>query len=150
MQTITCAECKGNRSMLITSHITLTLNSLDLSFFACKMRKLSWIVLTIPVHVCLVMSNSLQPHGLWLARLLCPSDFPSKNTGVGYNFLLQGIFLTQESNPYLLGFLHLQAGSLPAEPLNFIAFFFSTNEIKWEHKSNILNSFCFSYIFMVI
>ena len=28
--------------------------------------------------------------------------FSSKNTGVGCRFLLQGIFLTQESNPRLL------------------------------------------------
>ena len=26
---------------------------------------------------------TLQPHGLWLARLHCPWDFPDKNTGVG-------------------------------------------------------------------
>ena len=25
-------------------------------------------------------------------RILCPWDFPGKNTRVGYNFLLQGIF----------------------------------------------------------
>ena len=36
------------------------------------------------------------------ARLLCPWDFPGKNTGVNCNFLLQGIFLTQESNQGLL------------------------------------------------
>ena len=30
------------------------------------------------------------------------SDFPGKNTGVGCHFLLQGIFSTQGSNPYLL------------------------------------------------
>ena len=28
--------------------------------------------------------------------------FPGKNIGVGYHFLLQGIFLTQGSNPCLL------------------------------------------------
>ena len=32
-------------------------------------------------------------------RLPCPWDSPGKNTGVGYHFLLQGIFLTQGSNP---------------------------------------------------
>ena len=36
------------------------------------------------------------------ARLLCPWDFPGKNTGVDCHFLLQGIFPTQESNPGLL------------------------------------------------
>ena len=33
--------------------------------------------------------------------LLCPWDFLGKNTGVGCHFLLQGIFLTQGSNPGL-------------------------------------------------
>ena len=37
---------------------------------------------------CSVMSDSLQPHGLQPTRLLCPWDFPGKNTGVGYHFLL--------------------------------------------------------------
>ena len=37
------------------------------------------------------------------ARLLCPCDFPGKNTAVGFHFLLQGIFLTQGLN---LGLLH--------------------------------------------
>ena len=34
--------------------------------------------------------------------LLCPWDSPGKDTGVGCHFLLQGIFLTQGSNPGLL------------------------------------------------
>ena len=44
----------------------------------------------------------LQPHGLQPTRLLCPWDSPGKNTRVGCHFLLQGIFLTQESNPGLM------------------------------------------------
>ena len=36
-----------------------------------------------------VMSDSLQPHGLQPASLLCPWNSPGKNTGVGYHFLLQ-------------------------------------------------------------
>ena len=35
-----------------------------------------------------VMSNSLRPHGLQPTRLLCPWDFPGKDTGVGCHFLL--------------------------------------------------------------
>ena len=40
----------------------------------------------------------------WTAahQLLYPEDFPGKNTAVGSHFLLQGIFLTQGSNPGLL------------------------------------------------
>ena len=45
------------------------------------------------------MSDSLQPHGLWLARLLRSWDSPGKNTGVGCHALLQGIFPTQGSDP---------------------------------------------------
>ena len=37
--------------------------------------------------VCSAVSDSLQPHGLWPARILCPWDFPSKNTRVNCHFL---------------------------------------------------------------
>ena len=49
-----------------------------------------------------VLFNSLQRHGLQPARFLCPWSSPGKNTGVGFHFLLQGIFLTQGSNSGLL------------------------------------------------
>ena len=49
-----------------------------------------------------VVSDSLWPHGLQSARLLCPWNSPGKNTGVGCHSLLQRIFLTQGSNPGLL------------------------------------------------
>ena len=49
------------------------------------------------------MPDSLRPHGLQPTRLLCPWDFPGKDTGVGFHFLLQGIFPTRGSNP---GHLH--------------------------------------------
>ena len=41
------------------------------------------------------MSNSLQPYGLQLARLLCQGNSPGKNIGVGSQSFLQGIFLIQ-------------------------------------------------------
>ena len=50
------------------------------------------------------------------ARLLCPWDFPSKNTGVGSHAFLQGIFLTQGSNlglPYKSNTFSLGILSLP-------------------------------------
>ena len=37
----------------------------------------------------------LRPQQLQLARILCPCDFPGKNTGVCCHFLLHGMFLTQ-------------------------------------------------------
>ena len=51
---------------------------------------------------CSVVPNSLRLHGLQPSRLLGPWDFPGKDTGVGWHFLLQGIFPTQGSNPGLL------------------------------------------------
>ena len=57
-------------------------------------------------------------------RLLSPWGFPGKNTGVGYHFLLQRMFLTQGSNPSLLCLLllwsTLQADSLLTEPLIWV------------------------------
>ena len=67
-----------------------------------------------------VMSDSLP------ARVLCPWDSPGKNTGVGCQALLQGIFPTQGSNPCLLCLLHWQGGSLslapPRKPMKMVPF----------------------------
>ena len=53
------------------------------------------------MYVCLlsrsVVSNSLQPHGLY-----SPWNSPGQNTGVGSLSFLQGIFPIQGSNPGLL------------------------------------------------
>ena len=68
-----------------------------------------------------VVSDSLIPHGREPARLLCACNSPGKNTGVGYHFLLQRIFLTQGPNWHLLHLLHWQAGSLPLAPPNYNA-----------------------------
>ena len=59
-----------------------------------------WWQLVVQLLSCIRL---LQPHGVGPARLLCPWDFPSKNTGVGCHFLLQGIFPIRELN---LGLLH--------------------------------------------
>ena len=64
---------------------------------------------------CSVVSNSLQPHGLYSSRLIYPWDSPGKNTRVGCH-ALQGIYSTQGSSPHLWGLLHWQAGSLPLVP----------------------------------
>ena len=61
-----------------------------------------------------VVSNSLQPYGLWPTRLLCPWDSSGKNTGVGCHFLLQDVFPTQGLN---LPLLHYQVDSLPLSHL---------------------------------
>ena len=63
--------------------------------------------------VCSVVSDTLRPHGLEPARLLCPWDFPGKNTEVGCHFLLQGIFPTQRIEPASPASPAFQVDSLP-------------------------------------
>ena len=82
------------------------------------------------------MSVSVQPYGPELARLLCLRDSPGKNTGVGCHALLQGIFLTQDSN---LGLM----------PPTLVAGFFSTSatqealiSLQYHHLLNITKSQC--------
>ena len=83
---------------------------------------------------CSVLSNSLWSHGLYS---LCPRDSPGKNTGLGSHSLLQGIFLTQGSNPGLLAWL---AESLPSESARrytciyvcvCVYIYIYTHSIKW-------------------
>ena len=59
-------------------------------------------------HACSVMSDSATPLTV-ACRAPLFMEFPGKITGVGCQFLLQEIFLTQELNPCLL---HWQADSL--------------------------------------
>ena len=77
----------------------------------------------------------LQPHGLYAARLFCPWDFPGKNTGVGCHFLLQAIFLAQESNPHLL---HWLADSLSVSHLG--SNWCNNNRNQVRRKCNLLES----------
>ena len=41
-----------------------------------------------------VVSDSLRSHGLQPTRLLCPSDFPGKSTGVGCHCLLHSLYFS--------------------------------------------------------
>ena len=52
-----------------------------------------WLV----TQSCLTLFYPMEP-----SRLICPWDFPGKNTGVSCQFLLQGILPTQGLNPSLL------------------------------------------------
>ena len=65
-----------------------------------------------PFAQALSVTPGMQP-----SRLLCPWNFPGKNTGVWCHFLLQRIFVTQGLNPHLLCLLHWQADSLPLSHL---------------------------------
>ena len=80
--------------------------------------KLSTVFVTIGFYeasVCMCVCVCAQacltlcdPMDCSLPRLLCPWNFPYKNTGVGCHFLLQGIFPTQVLIPCLWHVLHWQ------------------------------------------
>ena len=65
-------------------------------------------ILLLLSQSCLTLCDPMEP-----ARLLCPWNFPGKNTGVECHFLLQGVFPTQGLNLY---FPHLQTDSLLVPP----------------------------------
>ena len=72
---------------------------------------LTVLLFAAAAHLLQLCLTLMQCHGLKPAKHLCPWDSPGKNTGVGCHTLLQGIFLTQGSNPGLLHLLHWQADS---------------------------------------
>ena len=84
------------------------------------------------------MTPWLQP-----TRLFCPLNFPGKNTGMGYQFLLQRIFLTQGWNPQLLQLLHCR----------WILYHWATGEahnglLLWERfRSSIPRFYTIKYMF---
>ena len=69
---------------------------------------------TAYVHSQSVVSDFATPRP---TRLRCPSDFPGKNAGVDWHFLLQGFFPMQGSEASLLQSPASQADSSTAEPL---------------------------------
>ena len=60
-----------------------------------------------------VVSKSSEHHGLQPTRLLCPWDFPGKNTGMGFHALLQGNFPAKGLNPTLCFHLYSLMSSSP-------------------------------------
>ena len=85
-----------------------------------------------------VMSDSLQPHRLQPARLLCPWDSPGKNIGVGCHALLQGIFLTQEWNPCLVCLRHWRGGSVSLGPPGKLMIIYKVDQKNWKTPEGLL------------
>ena len=87
----------------------------------------------------LVMSDSLWPHGLWPARLLCPWNSPGKNTGMGCHSLLQRSFSTQRLSPALLHcrkiLYHLNYQGSPSAKWKCRAFFQNNEELQGSNST---------------
>jgi len=63
--------------------------------------------------ISIISTTPINAHAVYQMFLSALNVLVSgKNTGMGCHFLLQGIFLTQESNPRLLSLLHWQADAL--------------------------------------
>ena len=100
------------------------------------------------------MSDSLRPHGLQPARLLCPWGLSRQGYWKSCLALLQGIFPTQRLNPglphcrrilyHLSGAQRLQVGSLvrtgEAQVLLYFSLFPSSHLRWWQQRSE--QSFC--------
>ena len=68
------------------------------------------VCVCVCVCVCLVMSDSLQLHGLWPTRLLCPRNFPGKKYWRGLPFPTPGDLLNSGDEPLSLVSLALAGG----------------------------------------
>ena len=93
---------------LILCHPLLLLSSIfpnirAFSYHVCMLGWLSYIQLC-------------ATYGLQRVRLICPWDFPGKNTMVGFCALLQGIFPTQNWTHISYVYLHWHMSSLPLAP----------------------------------
>ena len=85
---------KRKRKLLrMKEYLPTYLVKIAFSAYKVKVKSLS------PVQLCNTMDCSLP-------GFLCPWASPGRNTGVACHALLQGIFLTQISNVYLISLLH--------------------------------------------
>ena len=75
---------------------------------------------------------------------LGPWDFTGMNTGVGCHFLLQGIFLTQGSNPGLRIVADALPSKLPGKPILALELIFITEKNKT--KQNKTQRVCYPYM----
>ena len=109
---VTSTEHHPHSCRLATWTDRLGLSCMLFAHYIRSVKYASNIQLSVCVCVCVcvcvypVVSDSLRLRGLQPFKLLCPRDFPGKNTGVGCHFPLQGIDPTQGWNPSLLCLLH--------------------------------------------
>ena len=92
-------QSRGLQRVEHSSVTTLHFTSLLVQEF---WEQIMQIILRFPIVVESLSHVQLLCDPMESARLLHPWDFPSKSTGVGCDFLFQGIFLTQGSNPCFL------------------------------------------------
>ena len=111
-----------------------------------------------------VMSDSLWPHRLQPARLLCHEDSPGKNTGVDCHALLQGIFPAQGLNPGLLHWRqilhHKSHQGSPRYTIKYIfckyllplcgLYFHFHNDISWKAEAFMFDEIQFTFFLWLL
>ena len=119
----------------------MTYRSLTASFLTNNILSGTFSSSTVGCESSSVVSSSLQPHGLWPARLVCPWNSPGQNTGEGSHSLLQGIFPTQGSNP---GLPHcrqiLYQLSHQGSSLEWVAVLFSRQSFKSRDQTQVFHT----------
>ena len=111
-------------------------------------RALEWVPCINTLHAVLNCFSHVQlcdpmdhsPPGSSVHGILSPG----KNTGMSCHALLQGIFLTQGSNPCLLCLLHWQAGPLPLAPPG------KPHSCSQVHLYSYIATHVFRYIYIAI
>ena len=88
---------------------------------------LFWLTCYALSYITSGVFDPVRPCRLQLTRLLCPWDFPGKNTGVDCHALLQGIFPTKGSNSGLLNWKWIPVWAIRTQNILFL---FSNR--KWE------------------
>ena len=94
-------------------HLDFLLSPFKISLVSYNYVMYVCLVSDLPVQLCLTLCDPMEYS---LLDSLVHGNFPGRNTGVGCHALLQGIFLTQGTNPCLLCLLHRQASFLPLVP----------------------------------
>ena len=94
----------------------------------------------VSVRAHFFVSNSLQPHSLYPARLLFPWNFIGKNTGAGCHFLYQGDPSDPEIEPVSLEPPALAGGFFIIVPLEKPSIGKSSKQIQTSGSSNVTSS----------
>ena len=91
--------------------------------------------------------NSLWPYELWVTRFHCPWNFPGKNGGVSWYFLLQGIFQTQEftteplRKPHGISLKNWLMQNCTCKEKSPQYFIYSLHHIQRQFKTNLMEHF---------
>ena len=101
----------------ITKKVLLHSTGNSIQFYAAAWMGQKFGEEWIHVYVCALCPALCNPIHCKPTRLLCPSDSPGQNTGVGCHFLLRGIFPIQRLNPCPLNLLALAGGVFITELL---------------------------------